>query len=239
MLIGVSGSYIDDVIRVGADEFRRDSSAVTSRAFDTKPSEDTPVVFNGLEVKKHDVGHSLGQKGYISRLKLLRPDSSFHEYRSMRAKLAWVVHSRPDIACTVSMAAQATEKIFGHESIKLVNKIIKHLQNTITIRVKYPKLDPVSLYLTVYSDASFNNNNDNSSQLSISWISPIMGPFSTFPLTNHVEQPDPVWLQKLLHSLTDSTMNSFYDMTCNGCLVENTFANAHWFKSAVRCHHGV
>ena len=109
------------------------------------------------------MGHSLGQKGYISRLKPLRPDSSFDEYRSVRAKLAWVVHSRPDIACAVSMAAQTTEKTFGHESIKIVNKISKHLQNTITIRMKYPKLDPLSLYLTVYSDASFNN--DNSRQL--------------------------------------------------------------------------
>ena len=50
-LIGVSGSYVDDIIRVGADEFRRDSSAFTSRAFDTKPSEDTPFVFTGFEVK--------------------------------------------------------------------------------------------------------------------------------------------------------------------------------------------
>ena len=82
----------------------------------------------------------------------------------MRAQPAWVVHSRPDIACAVSMA-QATEKTFGHESIKLVNKIIKHLQNTISIRMKYPKLDPISLHLTVYSDDSFNSNNDNSSQL--------------------------------------------------------------------------
>ena len=164
-LIGVSGSYFDDIIPVGADEFRRDSSAVTNRAFDTKPSEDTPFVFTGLEATKNELSHSLGQKGYISRLKLLRPDSTFDEYRSMRTKLAWVVHSRPDIACAVSMAAQATEKTFGNESIKLIHRIIKHLQNTISIRMKYPQLDQTSLYLTVYSDASFINNNDNSSQL--------------------------------------------------------------------------
>ena len=164
-LIGVPGSYVDDIIRVGADEFRRASSAVTSRAFDTKPSEDTPFAFAGLEVTKHSVSHSLGQKEYILRLKLLRTYSPFEEYRSMSAKLAWVVHSRSDIAFAVSMEARATERIFGHASIKLLNKIIKHLQNTISIRMKYPKLDPISLYLVVYSDASFNNNKDNSSQL--------------------------------------------------------------------------
>ena len=161
-LIGVSGPYVDDIIRVGADKFRRDSSAVTNRAFDTKPSEDTPFVFTDLEVTQNDMSHSLGQKEYISRLKLPRPDLTFDEYRSMRAKLAWVVHSRPDIAFAVSTAAQATEKTFGYESIKLINKIIKHLPNTNSIRVKYPQLDQTSLSLTVYSDASFSN--DNSSQ---------------------------------------------------------------------------
>ena len=59
---------------------------------------------------------------YIDRLKLPPKGTEFAEFRSMRAKLALVVHSRPGIACTVAFASQVTENTYDNESLNKISK---------------------------------------------------------------------------------------------------------------------
>ena len=49
-LIGLSGTYVDDIIRAGTIEFQRESNEATSTAFDTKPAETVPFTFTGMNV---------------------------------------------------------------------------------------------------------------------------------------------------------------------------------------------
>ena len=83
-------------------------------------------------------------------IRILDKDTSFSVFRSVRTKLAWDVHTRPDIACAVSFLAQTTEKTFDNESIKEMNKVIKHLRSSPELCLRYPKLRFNDWHLTVY-----------------------------------------------------------------------------------------
>lgn len=72
------------------------------------------------------------------------------------------------MACTVALLAQVTEEMFEKSKkkyIKIINDTIKRLKDTYDSTLKFPKLDNKSLQLRVYSDASYSNNEDKSSQL--------------------------------------------------------------------------
>ena len=63
------------------------------------------------------------------------------------------------------MASAVTEKNFNEKKVKSLNSVIKHLKSTKEIKTKDSRFDQESLKLEVYSDASFANNEDNSSQI--------------------------------------------------------------------------
>jgi hypothetical protein len=104
----------------------------------------------------------------LSKIKLMTKDGMFSEFRSLRARLAWATLSRPDISCTVAQSAQVNENTFNVDPmshIRRLNAVVTHLRKTIDQVLKFPKLDWNNLSLRVYSDASYANNPDGSSQI--------------------------------------------------------------------------
>jgi hypothetical protein len=164
-LVGLSGTYVDDILRAGDTPFRSESDKHTASSFDAKPPEILPLKFTGLEISRNPAGHSIGQPGYIARLRKLAFNATYDEFRSARARLAWVVHSRPDIACPVSLLAQVTPESFSKLSIVALNKVVHHVQSTRDLRLTFPKLDEATLFMVAYSDASFNNGPGHTSHL--------------------------------------------------------------------------
>jgi hypothetical protein len=125
------------------------------------------VRFAGMEIETCKSGFIVHQREYISKLKPLSRSSDFAAFSSLRARLSWVTHSRPDVCCAVNQSAQVTQTRFDKEPathISKLNKIIRHLRS-VDLPLKFGHLDKESLQLTVYSDASFANNDDLSSQL--------------------------------------------------------------------------
>lgn len=95
-------------------------------------------------------------------------DSSWADFRSLRAKLSWTTNYRPDISCSVAKLAQVTQETYKTETkvyFKNINNIIIHLTANSYITLKFAKLDRESLKLRVYSDASYASNTEKSSQL--------------------------------------------------------------------------
>jgi hypothetical protein len=98
----------------------------------------------------------------------MRSDGNFTEFRSLHARLAWATLSRTDIACAAAKSAQINENTFQTDPrlyTKKLNAIVLHLKKTVDRVLKFPKLDLSTLYLRVYSDASYASNSDGSSQL--------------------------------------------------------------------------
>ena len=165
-LISISGSYVDEVWQTGTQEEKKRIQDEFRKVFDVKISNAKKFMYTGIECdNRNKTERKLSQEHYISRLHFLKKNSSFPEFSSLRAQLAWVVHTRPDIAFAVSFAAQFTETMHNTTCNQVLKSILRHLQASVDRELKYPKLDMDSLRILVYVDASHNNLENNRSQL--------------------------------------------------------------------------
>ena len=96
LLKGLSDGYVDDLIRAGDGDFK-DLAAKTNEKFDMADIEHIPCTFTGFDLKTGTDGTiTIDQNAYLKKLEELPLDSSFSSFRSMRMRLAWLSHTRPD-----------------------------------------------------------------------------------------------------------------------------------------------
>jgi hypothetical protein len=164
-LIGLSGASVDDLERAGTRQFKDSSQRSTKSRFDVKPPATNDFTFAGFDITTHEDHRELSQNDYVHRLKLVPTTCGFDSFRTVRAKLQWASHTRPDISFAASRLAQVTSTSFGPETTKLSNKVIKNLKAHPELALRYPKLDKKTLRILAYSDASLHNNGDSSSRL--------------------------------------------------------------------------
>lgn len=167
LLTGLSGGYVDDLLRAGTPEFKR-HAAQTNDRFEMGPDETLPCTFSGFHLSRDESGTlQQNQHFYLRKLEQLPLDAKFQDFRSMRMKLAWLANTRPDCQFEISQLAQVTEERFSIERssiIRRLNKATKFaVDNQVSLRV--PQLDVDSLRVVGFSDASFANNYDLSTQL--------------------------------------------------------------------------
>jgi hypothetical protein len=85
--------------------------------------------FAGVNVRTTKEGFALDQTEYIEKVTPLPNDCTFSDFMSKRTQLSWISHTRPEICCSVNMAAQVTNTSFSDEKIGALNKMIKHLKS--------------------------------------------------------------------------------------------------------------
>jgi hypothetical protein len=166
-LQGLIATYVDDLLQAGNTEFQKISESTLTK-FQCRDREWDKTQFAGIEIETLTDGFEIHQKRYLSKIKLMAKDGMFSDFRSLRARLAWATLSRPDIACAVAQSAQVNEDTFKDDPkthIKRLNAVVNHLRKTIHQVLKFPKLDRKNLSLRVYSDASYANNSDGTSQI--------------------------------------------------------------------------
>lgn len=164
-LAGLSGYYVDDNISTGTEKFEK-LTRETEKRFDSKPRTYNSFKFAGIEIETTPNGTILlHQKSYIPRIKPLPEDATFYDYRSMRQRLMWLTHTRPDITCGVNKSTQVTKESFSQSSIILLNTIIRQVHKYPTRGILQQKLNPDSLILRIYTDGSFADNDDQTTQL--------------------------------------------------------------------------
>ncbi|PXF39895.1 hypothetical protein BWQ96_10368 [Gracilariopsis chorda] len=127
-LAGLAGTYVDDSMLSGSDEFMK-STDVTSQRFEAKPKALDNFVFAGLEISTTDRGLCLHQRKQIGKLTMLPPDAPFSEFKSRLMSLGWITHTRPDISCRVAQLAQTSSSF---DIVSLPNKVL-----AIVIRLPY------------------------------------------------------------------------------------------------------
>ena len=164
-LSGVAGTFVDDSLLAGDKNFQSHSSQTLTK-FESRQREWDNINFIGCNLKMLETGEiQISQSEYLRKIQPVSKGSDYEEFRSMRARLAWICHSRPDICAAISMTAQITAASFNAEKITVLNKVIKHLQKTADNALLYKKLDVDSIAINAYADASFSNNSDLTSQL--------------------------------------------------------------------------
>lgn len=125
-LVGLSATFVDDLLEAGTDQYKQEMAEAIREEFEISPPQSTPLTYAGTTVTSSP--YTLSQSGYIRRLTLLRVDATFDEFASYRQKIAWITHTRPDIACAVSFAAQLTNKSFQKSDIDNLNAVVIHLE---------------------------------------------------------------------------------------------------------------
>jgi Reverse transcriptase (RNA-dependent DNA polymerase) len=79
-LVGISATYVDDILQAGTKEFRRDALAALHKNFDMKPAENPPFTFASIRIRTNP--HAIDQAAYIDRLQELPQSASFADFRS-------------------------------------------------------------------------------------------------------------------------------------------------------------
>ena len=121
--------------------------------------------FSGVEIETIENGFRLHQKSFAESIQQLSLDCSFSDFRSKRQELAWLVNTRPDLACAVNIAAQVTEDAFCQNHVRSINKVVTAARRHSHRGILQQKLDLNSLRIVVYTDAAFATNKDHTSQL--------------------------------------------------------------------------
>ena len=164
-LLGLCATCVDDALQAGNGKYREITKA-TLQKFKCRDREFDDVKFSGIEIDSVDDEFRVHEQGYMKKVEKLSKDATFSDYRKMRARLAWLTHTRPDICCSVALSPQVTEERFNNDSskyLKAINAI--HICSSEIPYLRYPKLQIDTLRLQTYSDASFASNEDLSSQL--------------------------------------------------------------------------
>jgi hypothetical protein len=118
----------------------------------------------GLNIDQEDNSYFASMIAYISRLEQLPASASFNDFRTLRAKMLWIVNARPDLTAFVSIANSVTDATFAQSDVRRINERVRYLHETKDVRLEYPKLDIETLHMSVYSDASYVTRSDGSSQ---------------------------------------------------------------------------
>ena len=164
-LKGLSGTYVDDLIRAGDKELKKLSNA-TAKKFDMADEEHPPCSFTGFRLEKDENGTlSIDQKSYVKSIRPLSTDATYSDFASLRMKLSWLTHTQPDCCSKVSQLAQVTKKVETELStiVRSCNKLSMHVHDQ-ALKIKIPKLELDSLRVIGFSDASFASNADFTSQ---------------------------------------------------------------------------
>jgi len=102
-LSGLCATYVDDSLQAG-DDFYSKLSEKTLSKFECREREWDHVQFAGVQIETKDKEFVIHQKRYISKLKKMERNADFKAFRSLRARLSGITHTRPDIACAVAQA---------------------------------------------------------------------------------------------------------------------------------------
>ena len=167
LLLGLSGAYVDDLLRASPPSFRAISEKTRER-FQLGEDEELPVTLSGFTPSRDSDGPlEQNQRFYMKNLEALSPSSGFKEFRSMWMKLAWLANTRPDCQFEISQLAQVTGDRFDEDKrsvIRRLNKATKYaIDNCVSLKI--PALDKASVSVAGFADASFANNQDISTQL--------------------------------------------------------------------------
>ena len=165
---GLLTMQVDDTLLAGTKKFLEIEEQHAHR-FPTKPStviDSKPVQFNGTFLSRSSHGFLSSQVSYIEGITELETGSLAEKFASLRGKIAYATNQTcPVQTCRLNMLSQIPAKDATMADLKKLRRILKELRSGDSTGLLFQKLDLSTVELRVYTDASFANNADLSSQL--------------------------------------------------------------------------
>lgn len=164
-IIGIRGSYIDDCLNAGDEEFEQMKECKLQK-FKLKPRVNDSFDFFGTQLRTiAPCTFTMSQQDYANHMTFVDTNCSFEEFRNHRALFSWMTHTCPDNACYTTRACQVSPNTFCKEKSLELNRGIKIVKDNADMGLNCKPHDTRSLELRVYADASFASNDDLSSQI--------------------------------------------------------------------------
>ena len=183
--IGIAGLQTDDVLFAGNKEFAKaEDEAIRKEKFESKDQVEVtptrPGKYNGTWItRQHDGPIYISQERHVKSIKMVEMTpatltssrglsrlnmSTKDQYVAQRARGAYVATmTQPEASFDLSIAAQTTEPT--EDDVKALNKRLQWQIDHSTRGLKFVKLDKDSLRLVAFTDGSFANLKDYSSQI--------------------------------------------------------------------------
>ena len=164
---GVIGMQTDDTLLLANTALANKEEAALT--FSSKPRQEllttSPILFNGAVIQLHDADNSItiSQTRQISKIELAKDYNSYIAQRARGAYIATV--SQPERAFGYSFAAQITNSTITDKQIDFLNKQLSWQLNHPERGLRFVPLDLQTLRVAVFTDSSFANNHDMSSQI--------------------------------------------------------------------------
>ena len=174
-LQGIISTHVDDFFWAGTKFFEMSVISGIRKVFNVKSEEKGSFRYLGLQLSQNSSGIKLTQDKYVECLQAVQAQSKYNDNaqlssselsacRSAIGKLNWIAtQTRPDLGFDVS---ELTSHLKNNQiaSIKMVNKTIRKARKEKSC-LFFPCLGPVEqCNLITYSDASFANHTNTSSQ---------------------------------------------------------------------------
>src|SRR5438045_1930342 len=164
----IIGMQTDDMLISATNEFMvKEEEELQKAKFLAKPREkltaNHPLEFNGFVITQSDNKISITQPEQIKKLNPL-PTETFtkDQYIAERARGAYIATiSQPQAAFSLSFAAQTTQPTA--DDTKFLNRCLDQQQNNEGLT--FVELDLQTLRVVAFTDSSFANNHDHSSQI--------------------------------------------------------------------------
>ena len=210
-LCGVMVLHVDDFLFGGNERFQKDVIQSLISTFEISVQSCVNFKYVGLNLLQTKNSIILDQDMYIKSIKCvsltkarsrtvseLLTKEEKDSMRSLCGQLLWVSNNtRPDVSYETSTLCNVGKSATVGDILKL-NKLVKNMQHDKVV-IKYPNMgDPSKWSLVVFTDASFGNLADGSSQggnvVFIHTPEGVVAPLS--------------WSSKKLHRVTKSTLSS-------------------------------
>jgi hypothetical protein len=163
----IVGLQTDDSLIAATPEFmvEEDLQLQLAKLF-AKPVEqltpEHPIDFNGFIITMDGSDLTISQDKQIKQIELLQKDFTKSQYVKERARAAYVATvSQPQAAFELSYAAQITEPTY--DDVQYLNRCLQWQMKGSGLR--FVKLDEKTHRIVTFTDASFANNKDHSSQI--------------------------------------------------------------------------
>ncbi|KAI1676769.1 hypothetical protein KJE20_13532 [Pyrenophora tritici-repentis] len=168
---GIVGLQTDDTLAIGTPAFSGAEDAALQKAnFRAKPKErlskEVSLEFNGCTLTLRGDTILLTQKGQGAKIEIIDPKAAnrAQKYMEQRARGAYIASiCQPEASFDLSAAAQIQQPK-DTEYVKL-NRRLQWQSESIQRGLRYVPLDLATAKLVVFTDGSFANNQDLSSQL--------------------------------------------------------------------------
>ncbi len=172
-LQGLQIVLVDDTLSTGTDSFMNIEEDA-SKVFETKArTTDFLFTFNGITIESDSKSSEAMLRVHQSQnsLSLRALDQNFtpEQFSHLHGQLAYIASStRPDVSFCVAKLSQCRPENATKSEARVMKKVLDTLRipNTLV----YRRINPESLVICVYADASFAGNVDHSSQIGMAIV---------------------------------------------------------------------